>query len=125
MGRNTGRMKIYSYSSNLFFPFGLFVLIFLFFLFSPFSIPSYGEHTGIITATEVSNAFFLFPNKVVYIKTDLQSSQEESYCVDNEDIFLQLRALQKEKKTVTISYENSFWMPPWKCSRQSVIKSIN
>ena len=44
-------MKVYSYRSSMFFPMGFFLFVFFIFIFSPFSIPSEGEHTGVITAT--------------------------------------------------------------------------
>lgn len=65
-------------------------------------ITNNGEHTGYITAVETSGLFFKTHN--VYMKTDTQSSQEDIYCVTDDNVFSQLKDLQEEKEKVTVSF---------------------
>lgn len=61
-----------------------------------------GSHVGYITATEISG--ILFKTKSAYIKTDTQSSQEDSYCVIDNDVFLELKRLSEKHARVEVSY---------------------
>ena len=64
-----------------------------------------GSHTGYITA--VDKRGYIFPNYEVFFKTDNQSSQEDSYCVDrrNTELGDKLTKLKDERKLVTIRYK--------------------
>lgn len=70
-----------------------------------FSPEQGGSHTGFITAVDQEG--YLFPNYVVFVKTDNSSSQEDRYCVDrrNKQLGEQLKELSKTRKLVTINYE--------------------
>lgn len=48
-----------------------------------------GEHTGYVTAVVDRGIFF--KTMRVYVKTDTQSSQEDSYCVTDPAIYAQLQ----------------------------------
>lgn len=61
-----------------------------------------GEHTGYVTAVERGG--LIFKTSRVYIKTDTQSSQEDIYCVTNEDVYVDLKNLSEKKAHVTVSY---------------------
>lgn len=61
-----------------------------------------GEHTGYVTSVE-SNGL-LFKTGRAYIKTDVQSSQEDAYCIANSDLFKQLQQLSEQKTHITIYY---------------------
>ena len=61
-----------------------------------------GNHTGIITAIDTSWIFV--KSTTVYFKTDVNSSQEDSYCLKDESLLPSLRALQDSKQVVTLSY---------------------
>lgn len=61
-----------------------------------------GEHIGYITAVE-TRGIFLKTNRA-YIKTDIQSSQEDSYCVIDSEIKSKLEKLAENKDRVKISY---------------------
>lgn len=64
-----------------------------------------GEHTGYITAVEQGGV--LFHNYRVYFKTDNSSSQEDTYCIndDNEALAKQTRLAVMTKNPVRIQYE--------------------
>jgi hypothetical protein len=65
-----------------------------------------GEHTGYITSVERTGLFF--KTFRVYLKTDPQSSQEDSYCVVDPKIYSQLEQLSAQKTQVTVSYFSWF-----------------
>lgn len=78
-----------------------------------FQEPGNGQHTGYVTATETGGIFWQTDR--AYIKTDTQSSQEEAYCVVNDEVLEKLREAQKEKKLITIEYSGEFIVPTSKC----------
>jgi len=65
-----------------------------------------GEHTGIITAVEHTG--LLFKTWRVYVKTDPQSSQEDAYCVIDENLIDGLKELSSSKQTVTVEFMDYF-----------------
>jgi hypothetical protein len=83
------------------------LLIFCSLLLIPFikwSSTGSGKHTGFITAVEQRG--YVFPNYVVYVKTDNSSSQEDQYCVNRNNSTLadQLKEFSKKRQLVSISY---------------------
>lgn len=83
-----------------------------------------GSHVGYITAVEEGG--LLFKTKTAYIKTDTQSSQEDSYCVIDEEVFFQLQALLRLHERVEISYFDYFINGITQCNseRGGIIESI-
>lgn len=78
-------------------------------IFTGVPVPSgHGEYTGYITAVEQNGAIFKGWN--IYLKTDLQSSNEDKACIDrnNPELIKELQELQKEKKNITLSYESEW-----------------
>ena len=73
-----------------------------------FGVPSNGTHTGTVTATETNTLFG--KTMTAYFKTNIQSSQEDSYCVRDSQVFQQLKDAQEAQKTVTISFENPIFV---------------
>ena len=61
-----------------------------------------GEHTGSITAIETTGIFF--KTTTVYFKSDVQSSQEDMYCLIDESLIPELKLLSENKSKVTIKY---------------------
>ena len=61
-----------------------------------------GSHVGYITSTEETGLFF--KTKRAYVKTDTQSSQEDSYCVIDQTVFSKLQKLSENKAHVEIQY---------------------
>lgn len=67
-----------------------------------------GEHTGYITSVERTGLFY--KTFKIHLKTDLQSSQEDTYCVVDPKIYSQLEQFSEQKTSVTISYFS--WLMP-------------
>lgn len=63
-----------------------------------------GHHTGTVTAVETNG--MIWKTDRVYFKSDTQSSQEDAYCVIDDNIKAQLEEFAKRKATVTISYDD-------------------
>ncbi len=63
-----------------------------------------GQHTGIVTAVETNGV--IWKTDRVYFKTDVQSSQEDAYCVIDSAVKHALEEFQINKKIVTIYYDN-------------------
>ncbi len=63
-----------------------------------------GEHTGFVTAVEHNGV--VFKTGRVYVKTDPQSSQEDSYCVVDPKVYEQLRSFSEAKSSVTVEYDS-------------------
>lgn len=63
-----------------------------------------GQHTGIVTAVETNGA--IWKTDRVYFKTDVQSSQEDAYCVIDPAVKKALENFQISKEVVTIYYDN-------------------
>lgn len=73
--------------------------------FIRFSQVTTGSHTGFVTA--VDKRGWIWANYEVFFKTDNQSSQEDTYCVDRRNVELgdKLTKLKDERKLVTIKYK--------------------
>jgi len=94
-------------------------------IFYNVNVPSQGEHTGYISAVDYSKPFPGFKSNIVYFKTDPQSTQEDKYCVVDENVLKELKIAQKERQMVTISYENGWFIPNKICyDGTSVIKEV-
>lgn len=78
-----------------------------------------GEHTGYITAVEKSGIFW--KTYTAYVKTDLSSSQEDRYCVMDEEVATYLMGLAKERKQATFSYIEYFESGLKYCAGESAI----
>ncbi len=93
-------------------------------LFFGVNAPTSGEHTGYITATEQSGIFW--KTWKVYVKTDTQSSQEDTYCVQDETLIPILKSLQESKKLTTFTYHTELLTPLWLCGsdNQETIVSV-
>ena len=85
---------------------GIFLLVAVFMGIASFkwNTDANGTHSGIVTAIEQSGVFF--KNYHVYFKTNSTSSQEDNYCVpqDQNDLINQLRDAQEKQKTITLHY---------------------
>jgi len=63
-----------------------------------------GHHTGTVTAVETNG--MIWKTDRVYFKSDAQSSQEDAYCVIDDNIKAQLETFAEQKATVTIAYDD-------------------
>jgi len=74
-----------------------------------------GSHTGVVTAVEY-NSNIIWDANLVYVKTVRESSQEDVYCVNDEELKAQLIEHQKSKDEVTLRFENDYIMWKWDCN---------
>jgi len=65
-----------------------------------------GEHTGTVTAVEKNG--IIFKTYSVYFKSDAQSSQEDIYCVIDEELVKNLKDKAINKTKITIQYIDYF-----------------
>lgn len=72
---------------------------------------SSGEHTGYVTAVETTGVFY--KTNTAYVKTDPQSSQEDSYCVVDPAVQQELQGYSQSRQLVTVSYVDWF-IQGWK-----------
>lgn len=68
-----------------------------------------------MTAVEY-NSNLIWGLNIVYFQTIRASSQEDKYCVNDENVKNQLIKLQKDKKEITIYYKNNFALWKWECN---------
>lgn len=83
-----------------------------------------GEHKGYITAVD-THENFLSHTTTVYFKTNLQTSQEDMYCINNESTDLIDKAKQSlsTSKNIVLKYENLSFTGWFNCSGD-VIREI-
>jgi len=74
-----------------------------------------GQHTGVVTAIEYNNNF-LWDANIVYFKSSDQSTQEDRYCVKDEEVINKLRGYSQNKEIVTIFFQNDFILWRWECN---------
>ena len=105
--------------------FGAVILFFAWTFFFPGRFgASIGSHTGVVTAVEY-NSNLIWGANIVYFKTVRESSQEDRYCVNDENVKNQLIEAQKNKKEVTIYFKNNFIMWKWDCNGgESIIYKV-
>ena len=73
-----------------------------------------GEH--MVQATAIETQGILFKTSSVYVKTDISSSQEDKYCVENSVVMKKLEGLAKTRQKFTLNFHTEFFVPPWRCS---------
>ena len=77
------------------------------------------EHTGYVTAAEKNG--LIWKTGRVYVKTDLSSSQEDFYCVEDQELYNTLKEKAKNKEQVTLIYKAEFFVASWRCGNESAI----
>jgi len=65
-----------------------------------------GEHTGYVTAVQKQG--IIYKTGRAYVKTDIQSSQEDLYCVIDEEVYIRLQEVSKTKEKVSLKYLSWF-----------------
>jgi uncharacterized protein YxeA len=92
--------------------------------FGIFQNPNSGQHTGYITSVEKSG--IILQTWTVYVKTDPQSSQEDTYCVTDSDTIASLQNYEKERLPVTVYYTAPILLWRWQCGNESsIINSVS
>lgn len=89
-----------------------------------FHIPNSGQHTGYVSSVEQSG--LIWKTWTAYVKTDPQSSQEDSYCVTDQSVVNQLQSAATERSSVTVYYSVPLLTWKWQCGyEQSTIQSVD
>lgn len=78
-----------------------------------------GEHTGYITSVEKNG--LIFKTGRAYVKTDLQSSQEDMYCITDESLYKELEVVSRSKEPVTLKYHSKLIYGATNCSSEGAI----
>lgn len=67
-----------------------------------------GEHTGYITAVEDNVGIIPDNTTTVYVKTELSSSQEDTYCIQDSEVELikSLRDAARNKTSVVVKFNS-------------------
>lgn len=66
-----------------------------------------GEQIGYITATEQNG--LIFKPKFVYLKSELESSQEEVWCIEDNDVLSKIKEAKDNKQRVKIFYHDELF----------------
>lgn len=74
---------------------------------------SSGSHNGYITAVEKSG--LIWKTGTVYIKTELSSTQEDFYCVEDENVYNDLVKYKDLGVKVKIHFTDELIIAPWRC----------
>lgn len=84
-----------------------------------------GNHQGFVTAVERTSGIF-FTVDSAYVKTSLETTQEDLYCVLDPEVKAQLDQAAKDKAPVTLSFQNDLIVWKWECASgtQSIIRSV-
>lgn len=71
------------------------------------------EQVGYITAIETNG--LIFKADFVYLKSELESSQEEVWCVEDNELFNQLKEIRDKKERVKVYYHDELIYWPSRC----------
>src|ERR1035437_115674 len=104
---------------------GFLIIIAIVLLFTAnFHIPNSGQHTGYVSSVEQSG--LIWKTWTAYIKTDPQSSQEDTYCVTDPNTVITLQSAETKKSSITVNYSVPWMTWKWQCGyEQSTIQSVD
>jgi hypothetical protein len=77
-----------------------------------------GSQVGYITTIDTNG--IIFKTKSVYIKSDLESSQEERYCAEGEDVIANLTFARDNGSKVKIYYNDWFFRGITHCKSEDL-----
>lgn len=72
-----------------------------------------GKHNGQITAIEKEG--LIWKTYTVYVKSDISSSQEDNYCLEDLSLIPKIEQSSKDRSKVTVLYRDEFIVAPWRC----------
>jgi len=100
------------------------ILFFLTFVVPLNVVVGKGEHKGYITAVDTSENFYSH-RTTVYFKTNLQTSQEDMYCINNgsTDLIDKAKQALSASKNVVLKYEH-VWLGGWLNCDGDVIRDV-
>lgn len=104
--------------------FGIVAMMSLLLLTSCWQTTRNAEHNGQVTAVELNGV--VWPTWSVYVKTDISSSQEDQYCVEDQNLIPLMKNLSDSRAKVTFFYRDEFIIAPWRCSGsdQAIITGV-
>lgn len=84
-----------------------------------------GRHVGYVTAVEdQTNA--TWNSTVVYVKSNPESTQEDTYCVQDATVRAALDRASEKRSPVVIHYHNGFVLWRWECNGgESIIVGVD
>ncbi len=77
---------------------------------------SNGKHNGQITAIEKNG--LIWKTYTVYVKSDISSSQEDKYCLEDQSLIQKLEKFSADRTKVTITYRDELIKAPWRCGEE-------
>jgi hypothetical protein len=80
-----------------------------------------GSQVGYVSAVEKGGIFF--KTGTAYIKPTLESTQEDDYCITDENVFAQLKEASLNKKRVEVSHFSWFSSGIKNCNAEGAIIS--
>jgi hypothetical protein len=102
----------------------LIIAVIILFFTANLHIPNSGQHTGYVSSVEQSG--IIWKTWTAYIKTDPQSSQEDSYCVTDPSVVDQLKSVATQRSSVTVYYSVPLMTWKWQCGgEQSIISGTS
>lgn len=82
-----------------------------------------GTHVGYVTAVETGG--ILYKTTTVYIKTNLESTQEDAYCVEDVGLVETLRKHADDKTRIEVTFTTHFfWSEGCPMDGDSTIRSV-
>lgn len=78
-----------------------------------------GDHTGYITSVERTGLFF--KTGTAYLKTSVQSTQEDAYCVTDNSVYNQLQQDTVSGVQVNVHFHSYFVASVKECSGEDAI----
>jgi len=84
-----------------------------------FNTTDNGEHTGIVTAVERNG--LIWKTWTIYFKSDVQSSQEDDYCVIDNSLIDKLKDFSENKTKITITYDDYLFIGYGLCGGENGI----
>ena len=76
-----------------------------------------GKHSGQVTAIEKEG--LIWKTWKVYVKSDISSSQEDTYCVEDVNVIEQLTKAAEGRNKITVLYKDELIVAPWRCGTYS------
>lgn len=74
-----------------------------------------GQHTCYITTVEDAENL-TWDSVLVWTKTDTAASNEDVFCVSDNDVRKKLEVAARDKKLVILKYKNDFILWRWECN---------
>ena len=78
-----------------------------------------GTHKGVITAVETNS--FIVTNQRAYVKSSAETTQEDTYCVQDQNVYKKLEEASQNSEVVTIKFAHPLVEWRWNCSGEGAI----